>query len=32
MSDFEPKVDLSYLVLGKLLAVDHGYALYGQCR
>lgn len=29
MVGYEPKVDLSYPVLGKLLAVDHGYALYG---
>jgi CRISPR-associated protein Cas6 len=29
MIGYEPKVDLSYPVLGKLLSVDHGYALYG---
>jgi len=29
MAGYEPKVDLSYSVLGKLLSVDHGYALYG---
>ena len=29
MVGYEPKVDLSYPVLGKLLSVDHGYALYG---
>ena len=29
MVGYEPKVDLSYPVLGKLLPVDHGYALYG---
>jgi CRISPR-associated protein Cas6 len=29
MAGYEPKVDLSFLVLGKLLPVDHGYALYG---
>jgi len=29
MAGFEPKVDLSFPVLGKLLQVDHGYALYG---
>ena len=29
MIGYEPKVDVSYPVLGKLLAVDHGYALYG---
>jgi CRISPR-associated protein Cas6 len=28
MVGYEPKVDLSYPVLGKLLPVDHGYALY----
>jgi len=29
MIGYEPKVDVSYPVLGKLLSVDHGYALYG---
>lgn len=29
MAGYEPKVDASYSVLGKLLSVDHGYALYG---
>jgi len=29
MIGYEPKVDLCFSVLGKLLSVDHGYALYG---
>lgn len=29
MIDYEPKVDMCFPVLGKLLSVDHGYALYG---
>jgi CRISPR-associated protein Cas6 len=28
MLNSEPKVDLSFQILGKLLSVDHGYALY----
>ncbi len=29
MIRYEPKVDMCFPVLGKLLPVDHGYALYG---
>lgn len=29
MISYEPKVDMCFPVLGKLLPVDHGYALYG---
>lgn len=29
MTGYEPKVDLCFPVLGKLLSVDHGFALYG---
>jgi CRISPR-associated protein Cas6 len=29
MADYEPKVDICFQIIGKLIPVDHGFALYG---